>query len=143
VISLAGYAPRFVRGPALGSWGTLPADVRITFSTAVLTGLRRASAGNKVALLLDRTQAAALPTLPFAAKLQVVTRSAPLPVAVLCTVGGRLPPARLQSLLKGLASVGGTASGAEALAGVRITRFVPADKGALARARDLFDRVKE
>ena len=65
LMSLAGYAPRFVRGPALGSWGKLPGDVKIVFSGAVLSGLRKAAAGEKVALLLDRAQTAALPTLPL------------------------------------------------------------------------------
>ncbi|MBE3097804.1 MAG: hypothetical protein IMZ44_11855 [Planctomycetes bacterium] len=143
IISLAGYSSRFVRGPALGSWGELPPDVTITFSGAVLTGLRRASTGNKVALLLDREQAAAVPTLPFAAKLEVVTRSTPLPVSVLCAVGGKLPAARLKGLVKGLMSLGATPAGAEALAGVRLARFVAADQQALTRALDTFARVKE
>ncbi len=143
VISLAGYAPRFVRGPALGAWGELPSNVTIAFSGAVLTGLRRASAGEKVALLLDREQAAALPTLPFAAKLQVVARSAPLPVSVLCSVGDRVPAPRLEVLLRAFTSLGASPAGADALAGVRLAKFVPADGGALARARDAFERVKE
>jgi len=143
LISLAGYSSRFVRGPALGSWGELPPDVTITFSNAVLTGLRRASAGNRVALLLDREQAAALPALPFAATLEVVTRSVPLPVSVLCLVGGRLPAARLQTLVKGFIAVGETPAGVEALAGVRLARFVLADQRALTRARDAYERAKE
>jgi hypothetical protein len=143
LISVAGYVPRFVRGPVLGAWGDLPRDVKITYSSAVLTGLRRASAGAKVALLLDRAQAAALPTLPFAARLQVVTRSAPLPVTVLSSVGGRLPAAKQHALVRALASLGATAAGANALAGVRLSRFVAADQAALARTRDVFDRIKE
>jgi hypothetical protein len=143
IISLAGYSPRFVRGPALGSWGALPADITVTYSGAVLTGLRRASAGGKVALLLDREQAAAMPTLPFAARLEVVTKSAPLPVSVLCVVSGRVPAARLNALLKGFTSLGETPAGTDALTGVRLARFVPADLNALARARDAFDRARE
>jgi hypothetical protein len=142
LVSLAGYVPRFVRGPALGAWGVLPPTVTITFSSAVLSGLRRAAAGGKVALLLDRAQAAALPTLPFADKLEVVTRSAPLPVSVLAVVRGRLPAARLEPLQKALRDLGGTPIGAEALAGIRLTGFVPAEEQALARAREAFDRVK-
>jgi hypothetical protein len=143
LISLAGYAPRFVRGPALASWGELPPDVTITFTGAVLTGLRRASTGARVALLLDREQAAALPALPFASKLEVLARSAPLPVSVLCLVSGRLPAARLQELVKGFRSAGETPAGAEALAGARLARFVRLDEGSLARAREAYDRVKE
>lgn len=143
LISVAGYAPRFVRGPALGPWGALPRDVRITFSTAVLTGLRRASHGEKVAMLLDRAQAAALPGLPFASRLHVVTRSAPLPASVLARVAGRLSAARQNAVMSALASLGSTPAGSEALAGVRLARFVPADQAALSRVRDAFDRIKE
>ena len=129
LISLAGNTPRFVRGPALGSWGELPADLNIVFSGALLSGLRRAAAGEKVALLLDRAQTAGLATLPSAPKLEVVTRSPPLPVSVLCTVGNRLPAAKLKALFAALPKLGGTPAGAEALAGVRLSRFVPADPG--------------
>jgi len=143
LVTVAGYAPRFVRGPALAAWGELPRDLKVTPSSAVLSALRRASTGAKVALLLDRAQAAALGSLPFASKLQVVTKSAPLPVSVLASVGDRLPPSRRTALLKVLASLGSTPAGAEALAGVRLTGFVAADHAALTRARDAFDRIKE
>lgn len=143
IVSLAGYSSRFVRGPALGAWGEVPPGATVSFSAAVLTGLRRASSGSKVALLLDREQAAALPTLPFAAKLEVITRSAPLPVSVVCHVSGRLAAARLKALSKGLTSLNRTAAGAEALAGVRLERFVDADSAALARAVDAYSRVRE
>ena len=93
LLSLAGNTPRFVRGPALGDWGKLPQDLKIVFSGALLSGLRRAAAGEKVALLLDRGQTAALATLPSAPQLEVVTRSPPLPVSVLCAIGNRLPAA--------------------------------------------------
>jgi len=141
--SIAGYSPRFIRGTVLGGWGELPPTVTIAFSNAVVSGLRRASAGGKVAVLLDRAQAAALPTLPFAARLQVVTRSMPLPVSVLSVVRGRLPAARLASLLKGFTTLTGAPAGRDALAGVRLARFVPADQAALVRARDLFARAKD
>jgi hypothetical protein len=143
LVSLAGLVPRFVRGPALGAWGELPADTRITFSGAVLSALRRAANGEKVALLLDRAQAAALPTLPFAAKLEVVTRSKPLPVSVLSVVGSRLPAARRAALLKGLMTVANTPTGAQALAGIRMSGFVPADLPLLTETRAAFDRARE
>jgi hypothetical protein len=143
LVTIGGYAPRFVRGTVLGPWGDLPLDVRIVSSNNVLSAMRRASQGNKVAVLLDRPAAAAMPTLPFATKLQVVTRSAPLPVAVLSAVGDRVPAAKLKALLKGLTSLETTPAGKLALAGVRLTRFVAADQAALTRARELFDRAKE
>ncbi len=143
ILSRAGYAPRFVRGPALGEWGALPPGVTITFSPAVLSDLRKASAGAKVAVLLDGAQAAALPTLPYAAKLEVVARSRPLPVSVLCSVGKRTPPARLLALAKALTSLPSRAGGSQALAGARMTRFLPADQQALLAARAAFDRAGE
>lgn len=141
LVSLAGNTPRFVRGPALGRWGPLPPDLEIVFSGAVLSGLRRAAAGEKVALLLDRAQSAALPTLPAAAKLEVVTRSPALPVSVLCTVADRLPTARQGGLLNAFAKLAESPAGSAALAGVRLTRFVPADLGALAVARQAYERA--
>jgi hypothetical protein len=142
IVSLAGYVPRFVRGPALGAWGELPLDVRITFSGAVLTGLRRASAGNKVVVLLDRAQAAALPTLPFAAKLEIVTSSGALPVSVLCAVGERIAKAKVNALRNGLLTLGQTPEGTAALAGVRLSGFVPIDDAAIAKARDAYAKTK-
>ena len=141
LISLAGNTPRFVRGPALGTWGALPADLKIVFSGALLSGLRRAAAGEKVALLLDRAQAAALATLPSAPQLEVVTRSPPLPVSVLCALGDRLPAARQKGLVAALSNLASTPAGAEALAGVRLAGFVPADAKALASARDAYARA--
>ena len=143
LVSLAGYAPRFVRGPALGAWGALAGDVTISFSNAVLTALRRASSGARTALLLDRAQAAALPTLPFARKLQVVTTSPPLPVSVLASVGNRLPAARRRALSGALVSLSTSAAGREALAGVRLAGFVPADEAALTRARKTYAETRE
>lgn len=141
LISLAGNTPRFVRGPALGAWGVLPADLRIVFSGALLSGLRRAAAGEKVALLLDRAQTAALATLPSAPQLEIVTRSPPLPVSVLCALGDRLPAARQKGLVAALTGLAATPAGAEALAGVRLARFVPADAKSLASARDAYARA--
>jgi len=72
LVSGASYAPRFVRGPALGGWGVLPAGVTLAPAGAVLSALRRAAAGEKVVLLLDREQAASIATLPFAKDLETV-----------------------------------------------------------------------
>lgn len=142
LVSLAGNTPRFVRGPALAAWGELPKDLKIVFSGAVLSGLRRAAAGEKVALLLDRAQTAAIATLPTAPQLEIVTRSPPLPVSVLCTVGDRLPAAALARLVAALPRLGDSPAGAEALAGVRLARFVPADAKALASARAAYAQAQ-
>jgi hypothetical protein len=139
LISLAGHSPRFVSGPALGSWGALPESLSITFSGAVLSGLRKAARGDDVALLLDAHQAGALSSLPFADQLEVVHTSAELPVSMLCTVGERLDPERTAALTTTLLGLADRAEATEALAGVRIDRFVAVDQAALAVAVESFD----
>ncbi|HSB21188.1 MAG TPA: hypothetical protein VLD85_14370 [Anaeromyxobacteraceae bacterium] len=136
VASIAGYAPGFVRG-APGAWGRIPEGVRVAETSQVLSALRRAAAGEDVAVLLDGAQGAALPTLPFAADLEVVARSAPLPAALVTTVGSRLPAARWRQLEQAFAAVPSDPEGAAALAGVRMVRFAPVDAAALATARRL------
>lgn len=137
VVSLAGYSPRFVRS-ALGAWGPIPEGTRVVHSGQVLSALRKAAAGEKVALLLDRAQAAALATLPFAGDLEVVARSSPLPAAFVCTVGTRLAPARWKALEKGFLALPSTPEGAAAMAGLRFVRFAPLDAASLAAARRAF-----
>jgi len=104
-------------------------------SSQVLSALRRAASAGGTAVLLDGAQAAALPSLPFAAELEVVARSSPLPTAIVASVGKRMPPARWTRLEKALLALPGDAQGAEALAGIRMVRFVPADAAAVAEAR--------
>jgi hypothetical protein len=143
LVSVASYAPRFVRGPALGGWGTLPADVAMAPAGAILSALRRAATGEKVALLLDRAQAGSIATLPFAKDLETVTRSAPLPGALLCSVPGRLPEAQAAAIVQAFAGLGERPDAAAALGGVRIARFVPLDEAALKRARAAYAAVKD
>jgi hypothetical protein len=135
LLSSAGFAPAFVRGTALAGWGTLPASVRITQSSAVLSGLRRAAAGDPVAVLLDGAQSAAVASLPFAADLEVVARSPELPAGVVASVGRRLPAARWTKLSGALRELPSAPAGAAALAGVRMSRFDPLDAAALSAAR--------
>jgi len=134
VVSLAGYSPGFVRS-ALGAWGRIPESARVVHSGQVLSALRKAAAGEKVALLLDGAQAAALGTLPFAGDLEVVARSGPLPAAFVCTVGNRLAAARWRALEKAFLALPSTPEGAAALEGLRFVRFAPVDTAALAAAR--------
>ena len=122
--SLAGYAPEFVRG-ALASWGKIPADVRITATSQVLSALRRAASANDVAVLMDGAQSASLASLPFAAELEVVATSPRVPVAVVCTVGGRLPPQRAAAFAQALERLNDGPKGLAALEGIRLTGFVP------------------
>jgi len=136
VLSSAGYAPAFVRG-AVGGWGRLPETAKVAATAQVLSALRKAASGAEVAVLLDGAQAEALATLPFAADLEVVARSAPLPTSLVATVRGRLPAARWSALEKALLGLHADPAGAAALAGVRMTRFLPLDEAALAAARAL------
>lgn len=138
ILSSAGFAPAFVRGTALGAWGKLPASVKIAPSTAVLSALRRAGAGEPVAVLLDGAQTEALSGLPFASDLEVVARSPELPAGVVAAVDRRLPAARWSKLAAALRELAGDPGGAEALAGIRMSRFVPLDAKALAAARSAY-----
>jgi ABC-type phosphate/phosphonate transport system substrate-binding protein len=130
LLSLAGYAPDFVRNSALKGWA-LPPDVKIQTTGQVLSALRRVAAGEPVAVLLDQTQAAALPSLPFAAELRTVTQSPELPVAIVVVVDSRLPAARAHSLQQGLLKMGQVPRAADSLAPLHLHGFVlpmvPAD----------------
>jgi len=138
ISSTAGFAPAFVRGPGVGAFGPLPASVRVVQSGAILSSLRRAAAGENVAVLLDPAQAAALPSLPFAAELEVVTRSAPLPGGVVATVDERLPAKSWTALDSALRSLRSDPKGAAALDGMEVARFVAADEKALSAARKAY-----
>jgi hypothetical protein len=124
LLSSAGYAPEFVRHAALDGFA-LPADVKIEPTGQVLSALRRAAAGEPVAVLLDQSQAAALPSLPFAAELKTVTQSAELPVALVAVVDSRVPAARARAMQNGLLKISHDSAGADSLAPLRLRGFVP------------------
>jgi hypothetical protein len=138
VQSLAGSSKRFVHAAAPG----LPADASIAASSSVLSGLRKAANGEKIALVLDGAQAASLGTLPFAAQLATVETSAPMPVAVVATVGKRLDAARWQTQKAAFTSMGANPAAREALSGVQMTGFAPLDEKALDAARTAFGKTK-
>jgi len=141
ILGPVGYSAPFVRGPVLGAWGTLPASARIGSAPVALAALHRAADGDKVAVVLDSAGMAALPSLPFASDLEVVTRSAPLPASLLCTVADRLPAADATRLVDTLTRMDKTPEGAAALKSVRVKRFEPLDKAAIEAARQAFDRA--
>jgi len=122
LLSVAGYAPDFIRRAALASWA-LPADVKIESTGQILSALRRVAAGERVVALLDQTQAAALPTLPFAGQLKAVTQSAPLPVALVTVVDTRLNATRAHAMQVGLLKMGQTPADADALAQLHLRGF--------------------
>jgi hypothetical protein len=123
IVSVAGYSPEFVRHAALAA-RELPPSVKIEPTGQILSALRRIASGEQVAALLDQTQSAALPTLPFAKDLQAVLQSPELPVAVIATVDGRLPPARQKSFQAGLLKMG---HGTDTLGSLRLQGFVMPD----------------
>jgi len=124
ILSVAGYAPDFIRSFALVDW-TLPADVKIGQSAQVLSALRRAAAGEPVAVLLDATQASSLASLPFGGELASVTASAPLPTAIFAAVDARLSKTQVEALRTAVLSLDKSPSGVDALANLRLRRLVP------------------
>ncbi len=139
ITGTAGYAPDFVRGPLLGSWGKPPATVRITFTANVLSALHRAAAGEQVAVLVDGAQAAAIGTLPFGGDLEIVARSSALPGTIACRVGRS---AGIDAVLAGLERLHTRPEWAEVLKTMRLTRFEPVDAAALDAARRARDAAR-
>jgi hypothetical protein len=133
-----GYAPAFVRGPVLGAWGVVPATARITFSAGILSVLRRAAAGEKIAAVLDGEQTASLASLPFVNDLEVVTHSMPLPASMLCIVRDHLAPAEAEGLAKALLRLHETEEGRGVLRSMRMKRFLPVDAKRLEAAQRAF-----
>jgi hypothetical protein len=123
ILSVAGYAPEFVKHSALAGWA-LPADVKIEATGQILSALRRVASGEPVLALLDQTQAAALATLPFAAQLKTLTQSTALPVALIAVVDSRLPDARAKAFQAALVKLNATNAGAEMLASLKLKGFV-------------------
>jgi hypothetical protein len=138
VLSLAAYAPDFIRNVALAGWGRLPANVEFVESGQLLSALRKAASGENVAVLLDGTQTASLATLPFAGDLETVASSPALPTSVLSTVGSSLAAADINRLTAGLLKMTDTPEGSAALEAVRLARFIPLDDKALAAARKAY-----
>jgi hypothetical protein len=134
VHSTAGYSKAFVHAAA----PSLPGNVEITAVATVLSSLRRAANGEKIAVLLDGAQSAALEKLPFASSLAVVEQSPPMPVAIVASVAKRIDERRWKLLQPAFERLGKNAAAAEALEGVRMSAFVDLDQAALARARKAF-----
>jgi hypothetical protein len=123
IVSVAGYAPEFVRHSALAAW-EVPANVKIEPVGQILSALRRVASGEPVVALLDQTQATALPTLPFASDLKAGLQSPELPVAIVAVVGNRVPAARATAFQAGLLKLGKQPGGADALGQLKLQGFV-------------------
>ena len=123
ILSVAGYAPEFVKHSALEAWG-LPADVKVQAAGQILSALRRVASGEQSVALLDQAQATAMVTLPFAGDLKAVTQSPAVPVALIVVVDSRVPAARAKALQAGLLKMGHGGDGADVLAQLRLQGFV-------------------
>jgi hypothetical protein len=138
VESTAGYSTKFVRAMA----PKLPGSVAIQQTSAVLSALKRAASGEKVAVLLDGSQASAIASLPFASSLAVLETSPPLPVALIATLRKRIEDGRWTTLEAAFLRLAEDRAAREALDGVRIAGFLPLDDKALATARTAYRRKR-
>jgi hypothetical protein len=138
VVSIAAYAPDFIRNVAIANWGRLPADVKFSSTGQVLGALRKAANGDDVAVLLDAAQAASFPSLPFAGELSIVATSPPVPGIVVCSVGSTVGLTDAKKLLAGLLKVHETPEGMSALDAVHLAMFVPLDAKGLTAARESY-----
>jgi len=138
VESSAGYSKRFVRAMA----PKLPGRVEIQQSSAVLSALKRSANGEKLAVLLDGSQAAAMAKLPFAGSLAVLETSPPMPVALIATLRKRIDDRRWNTLETAFLRLAEDRAAREALDGVRMAGFQPLDDKALAAARTAYRRAR-
>lgn len=135
--------PRFVRRVILdglpGAAASRPVFVRRT-----LSALRALPDDATGAVLLSEPEAEALPSLPFAARLATLHRSAPLPDLVVVALDrvGR-PPGEREDLRRALLALHRSPEGAAIAADLRLTRFMPPDAEGLARARKLYRGPEE
>jgi len=127
------------RDVALAGWGELPESLATEPTFRLLSVLRRAAAGEPVVALLDRAQADSLSALPFAADLEVVTRSEPMIGNLVCSVGDRLAESRRGELRRALLGLHSTADNAELLKTMRVERFVELGRDELAAFEQAVD----
>lgn len=123
LLSVAGYAPDFVRHSALEAWA-LPGDVKIQATGQILSALRKVANGDHSVALLDQSQASALATLPFGNDLKAVTQSPAVPVAIIVVVDSRVPAPRAKALQAALLKMGHGGEGSDVLSQLRLQGFV-------------------
>jgi hypothetical protein len=143
VTGMPGYAPAFVRDVALTDWGRIPDGATISFTARAVSALRKAAAGEKLAVLLDAAQTEALPSLPFSEELEIVANSPPLPTSLVCAVGMRLTEEDATKLVAALLGLSKSDSGLELLAALRMTSFSKLDEAAIEQAEQAFDGAQE
>src|SRR2546428_5457482 len=138
VESSAGYSKRFVRAMA----PKLPGRVEVQQTAAVLSALKRSANGEKLAVLLDGSQAAAIAKLPFAGSLAVVETSPPMPVALIATLRKRIDDRRWNTLETAFLRLAEDRAAREALDGVRMAGLQPPGGKAPAAARAAYPRAR-
>jgi len=140
IISPAGYSDVFVRAMVFDGWGETPENLKIVFSTRILTALKKAAGEDRVAVLLDEPQTASLGRLPFGEKLDIVRTGPSVPVSLICSIGTRASRAEHDSLATALLSLGSDPAAADAMAGIRMEKFIAVRREALLKAEEVFDR---
>jgi hypothetical protein len=142
IASSTAYSPKFIRGPALGAWGNLPASVTFFQTRSPLSLLRKAALGEKIAVLADEELTASIAGLDFAKELEPVAKSPAMPFGIIATVGTRIPEARWKPMGEALPKLAGTPDGAKALKAVWDLKFLPLDEKGIASAQKTFQAVK-
>lgn len=142
IVSTVAFSPRFIRGPVLGSWGKLPETVKFQQTNRFLSPMRKAAGGEKIAFLLDSETATQIMGTEMAKDFEPLHKSAPLPMAIVATVDGRLPEARWKPMGEALLKLGETPDGAKTLEAVWKLKFLKLDDKALAAARKSFAEAK-
>ncbi|HEX4453488.1 MAG TPA: hypothetical protein VH143_21595 [Kofleriaceae bacterium] len=137
IYSNVAFAPAFVRGAVLGSWGKVPASAKLVQSTSVLSALRKAANGDPVAVVLDGAQQASLASLPYANQLAVVATSPAMPAGVVVTIDADVSAATWAPIEKAL-----RAMPPDQLAAIRQAKFTGLDDKALSTARTAFEAAK-
>ncbi|MBI5542632.1 MAG: hypothetical protein HY901_01995 [Deltaproteobacteria bacterium] len=142
VHSLVGFSPRFIRSVVLSGWGKVPENVKFVQTGRILSAMKKASAGAKVAVLLDSEQAEALAKSPDP-ELVVVHQSAFLPAAILATVGSKVSDTRWKTMGEALPKLGETPEGAKVLESVQKLKFMPLDEKVLVAAQKAFQEPRQ
>lgn len=129
LVANTAFAPGFVKGDVLGGFGKV--DAKLQQQSAVLSALRKAANGDAIAVVADGPQTAALATLPFKDKLEVVAHSPAMPAGVVVTIDARAPDwAPIEKALLAL--------DAKALASIHMDKFEKLDDKVLAAARKAY-----
>ncbi|MHC4821353.1 MAG: hypothetical protein ACYTDX_06500 [Planctomycetota bacterium] len=136
----AAYDPVFVETLVLG--GKQLADDRFVATSRPLSAVRRATRGEKVAVLLDEGQRRALASLPAAADLVLLAESTWMPAALLSR-RARSDDEDARALAEVLDRIGDDPDAAELLATLRIQRFEAVEPEALEKIQKTYKAASD